>query len=53
LGGIFQKKSAPNAKKFRPRGKISPNLVTLLASRFLFIVLQHVLWGAFSFTLAP
>jgi hypothetical protein len=30
LGDIFQKKNAPNAKKFRPNGEILPNLVTLL-----------------------
>jgi hypothetical protein len=29
LGDIFQRKNAPNAKKFRPYGEISPNLVTL------------------------
>jgi hypothetical protein len=32
LGDIFQKKNAPNAKKYRPNGEISPNLVTLLAT---------------------
>jgi hypothetical protein len=29
MGDIFQKKNAPNAKKYRPNGEISPNPVTL------------------------
>jgi hypothetical protein len=28
LSDIFQKKNAPNDKKYRPNGEISPNLVT-------------------------
>jgi hypothetical protein len=31
LGNIFSEQNAPNAKKFRPNGEISPNLVTLAA----------------------
>jgi hypothetical protein len=29
--GLFFVKNAPNAKKYRPNGEISPNLVTLLS----------------------
>jgi hypothetical protein len=34
LGDIFQKKNAPNALKFCPNGKISPNLVTLVYKKY-------------------
>jgi hypothetical protein len=30
FGRYFSEKNAPNAKKYRPNGEISPNLVTLL-----------------------
>jgi hypothetical protein len=29
LGDIFQKLNAPESRKIRPKGEISPNLVTL------------------------
>jgi hypothetical protein len=29
-GRFFRKKIAPNAKKYRPNGEISPNLVALI-----------------------
>jgi hypothetical protein len=32
FGRYFSEKNAPNAKKFRPNGEISPNLVTLVMS---------------------
>jgi hypothetical protein len=42
FGRYFSEKNAPNAKKYRPNGEISPHLVTLRACNpFLPILTKH------------